>query len=121
MDQPAAPDDDIIAYARHLLSSDIMRRDLLRERPVSFIQWYVVLELFIAGAEERDTVVTDLTHDAGVPRSTALKAIADLVDLGVVLRTTDARDRRRAYLTLDKIFRDRVQTILIRLMTHGRL
>lgn len=115
---PPAPgsDDPAASFARRLLSADISRRKLSRGRPSSFIQWYITLELYIAASENRPVVITDLTHLAGHPRSTTLKAIADMVDSGDVVRTPDPTDRRRVFIALEIGFHGRVTALLLELM-----
>lgn len=89
-----------VTFARKLLAIDRARRRLTKKRPVTFVQWYVVLELFLAAKDDLPVIVTNLTHDAGVPRSTALKTITDLATSGIVERRHDKIDRRRIFLTL---------------------
>ncbi|WP_404478371.1 MarR family transcriptional regulator [Novosphingobium sp. BL-52-GroH] len=87
-------------------------------RPASFVQWYVILELFIAQEEGRKLSITDLIHCAGTPRSTILKAIADMAASGFLQRTPDPQDRRRVYLTLEAAFHERVYGLLGDIMSR---
>lgn len=119
MPSPFGSDDPLLAFARRLLSADISRRRLIEGRPISFIQWYIILELFIAQRESRTVVITDLVHLAGHPRSTTLKAIADMVEGGSVLRRPDPTDRRRVFINLEHTFHVRVAEILLELMKTG--
>ena len=109
-------DERTSSFARRLLSADISRRKLIEGRPTSFIQWYIILEIYIAASEDRPVVITDLIHLAGHPRSTTLKAIADLVGSGNLRRTPDPTDRRRVFISLEHGFHIRVDSILLELM-----
>ena len=104
------------SFARRLLGADITRRKLIEGRPSSFIQWYIILDLFIAASEDRAVVITDLLHLAGHPRSTTLKAVADLVGYGHLRRTPDPMDRRRVFISLEPDFHNRVDGILLEIM-----
>lgn len=112
---------ETLGFARRLLTADISRRKLIEGRPSSFVQWYIALELFIASIDARPVVITDLVHLAGNPRSTTLKAIADLVDAGALVRTPDPVDRRRVFLTLETHFHGRVETLLTEIMESDSL
>ncbi len=116
MSQRRGADGRTSTFARRLLSSDISRRKLIEGRPTSFIQWYIVLEIYIAASEGRPVVITDLVHLAGHPRSTTIKAIADMVRTGNLQRTPDPTDRRRVFISLENGFHIRVDEILLELM-----
>lgn len=109
-----------LAYARHLLAADGMRRMLLAEHRFSYAQWHIILELFISDEEQRLTSITDLTFSPVVARSTILKGVADLAAAGLVIRKADPSDARRIYISLEPSFHDRVDALLMRLMEMFR-
>jgi len=62
--------------------------------------WDMLLDLTAAHAEHQRVSVTSLCIAAGVPATTALRWIKQMVDTGVFERVADASDRRRAFIAL---------------------
>jgi len=62
--------------------------------------WDILLDLSAARAEGRQVCVTSLCIAAGVPATTALRWIGQMVDSGLLLRVPDPADRRRAHIAL---------------------
>ncbi len=62
--------------------------------------WDMLLDLTAAHAENKRVSVTSLCIAAGVPATTALRWIKQLVDTGVFSRISDRSDRRRAFIAL---------------------
>lgn len=113
----AESDAALLSFARRLLEMDKSRRKIMGSRHASFAQWYVILHLFIAHREQRSMSITDLIHGAGTPRSTILKAVADMTAAGFVNRIPDRRDRRRIYLMLDLELEKNVSHLLENIFT----
>jgi DNA-binding response OmpR family regulator len=68
--------------------------------------WDMLLDLTAAHAEHRRISVTSLCIAAGVPATTALRWIKQLVEAGVFERVDDASDRRRAFIALSESSRE---------------
>lgn len=64
--------------------------------------WDMLLDLTAAHAEHSRVCVTSLCIAAGVPATTALRWIKQLVDTGVFERVADPLDRRRAFIALSE-------------------
>ena len=62
--------------------------------------WDIMLDLTAARAEHRRVSVTSLCIAAAVPATTALRWIAQMTDMGILLREQDPDDKRRAFITL---------------------
>ncbi|TRD12649.1 MarR family transcriptional regulator [Erythrobacter insulae] len=62
--------------------------------------WDMLLDLTAAHAEQSRVCVTSLCIAAGVPATTALRWIKQLVDTGVFERIADPADKRRAFIAL---------------------
>ena len=62
--------------------------------------WDILLDLTAARAECQMVSVTSLCIAAGVPATTALRWVAQMVDSGLLLRIPDPADRRRAHIAL---------------------
>lgn len=62
--------------------------------------WDILLDLTAARAEHRRVSVTSLCIAAAVPSTTALRWIAQMTEMGILVRQHDAEDRRRAFIAL---------------------
>lgn len=62
--------------------------------------WDILLDLAAARSERRRVSVTSLCIAAGVPATTALRWISQMVDAGLLVRIPDPHDRRRAHIAL---------------------
>ena len=66
--------------------------------------WDILLDLTAARAEHRRVSVTSLCIAAAVPATTALRWIAQMTEMGILLREPDPEDKRRAFIILaDKV------------------
>lgn len=64
--------------------------------------WDMLLDLTAAHAEHQRVSVTSLCIASGVPATTALRWIKQLVESGVFERIADPSDRRRAFIALSQ-------------------
>ena len=62
--------------------------------------WDMLLDLTAARAEETRVSVTSLCIASGVPPTTALRWIGQMVEQGLFVRVDDQADRRRAFIAL---------------------
>lgn len=62
--------------------------------------WDMLLDLAAARAEHKRVGVTSLCIASGVPATTALRWIAQMVEAGLLERQEDDADRRRAFIAL---------------------
>src|SRR5690606_39198180 len=62
--------------------------------------WDMLLDLTAAAAENTRVSVTSLCIASGVPPTTALRWIAQMVEAGLLCRVPDPNDRRRAFIAL---------------------
>lgn len=62
--------------------------------------WDILLDLTAARAEHTRVSVTSLCIAAGVPPTTALRWISQMVEAGLLARVEDEIDRRRAFIAL---------------------
>lgn len=63
--------------------------------------WDILLGLAAAKSERRRVSVTSLCIAAGVPATTGLRWISQMVDAGLLVRIPDPHDLRRAHIALD--------------------
>lgn len=64
--------------------------------------WDMLLDLTAAHAEHARVSVTSLCIAAGVPATTALRWLKQMVDRGIFVRIADSTDRRRAFIALSE-------------------
>jgi DNA-binding transcriptional ArsR family regulator len=62
--------------------------------------WDILLDLTAARAEYARVSVTSLCIASGVPPTTALRWISQMVEMGLLERVEDEQDRRRAFIAL---------------------
>ena len=65
--------------------------------------WDMLVDLGISHMEERSISVSSLCIAAGIPQTTALRRIADLENIGLVIRAKDPDDGRRIYVALTEL------------------
>ena len=70
--------------------------------------WDILLDLAAARAERKRVSVTSLCIASGVPATTALRWIGQMVESGLLLRVADRKDRRRAYIALSEEVEDAI-------------
>jgi len=64
--------------------------------------WDMILDLLLAQSEFRRISVTSLCTASKVPPTTALRWIAQMVEMGVFRREEDDQDKRRAFISLSE-------------------
>lgn len=98
---PSAPERGaLVALAKHYLSQRRRRDALFPGTLFADPAWDVLLDLYLAGLENRRVSVSNACIAAAVPTTTALRWIGLLEEEGLVQRFDDPGDRRRAYLQL---------------------
>jgi Winged helix DNA-binding domain len=103
----AAPSpEDCAAFAKSIVAN---YRDRTRFFPADLFvdpAWNLTLDLFVSEVEGKRISVSSALIVAGIPSTTALRLLERLVELGLLVKTPDATDRRRIYVTLsDTAFR----------------
>lgn len=89
--------------AVRVLSAIRSRRERANHFPSSIFAdpaWDMLLNLFHSDLLQHRTSTTDLCMASQVPKSTALRWIATLTEVGLVARRFDPLDRRRVYVEL---------------------
>jgi DNA-binding MarR family transcriptional regulator len=74
-----------------------------------------MLDLLVAAHEGRQVCVSSLCYASGVPNSTALRHIEHLDQVGLVERTPDPEDHRRAFIKATPPAVERMTKIVERL------
>ncbi len=96
-DRPRLPDAAVI---RRLIKARQLRARYFDADHFADPAWDILLDLAAARAERQQVSVTSLCIAAGVPATTALRWIGQMVDADLLVRVSDPHDRRRAYIAL---------------------
>ena len=94
--------DAILKAAQEAYITRRLRDEIFGGRLFADPSWDILLDLFIASHEGENVSVSSACIAASVPSTTALRHIAHLVDIGLVLRRPHPRDSRSTYLELSK-------------------
>lgn len=97
--RPALPDARLVHRIMHQrrLREKFLGADLFADPA-----WDILLDLTAARVEHRRVSVTSLCIAAGVPPTTALRWIGQMIDSGLLVREQDDQDRRRAFIDLSE-------------------
>ena len=95
--RPRLPDGSLI---REQIRQRQMRSRFFDAELFADPAWDILLDLAAARAERMQVCVTSLCIAAGVPATTALRWISQMVDAGLLVRIPDPNDRRRAHIAL---------------------
>lgn len=98
-DSPSGRVRQILAEARHLR---MLRGRYLSDGLFSEPSWEMLLELYAAYLNDTKLSVTSLGGAVEIPMTTALRRINDLERSGMIVRTPDGKDRRRATIELSR-------------------
>ena len=109
-DAPADPGERLLRATRPALPDPRLVRRIIRQRQLRarFFEgdlfadpaWDMLLDLTAARVEHTRVSVTSLCIASGVPPTTALRWIGQMIDAGLLMRVEDETDRRRAFITL---------------------
>jgi CheY-like chemotaxis protein/DNA-binding MarR family transcriptional regulator len=92
---------DLQAFATLLLNTRRNRSKFFDPEVVTSPAWDILVELAVAGLENRKVATSSVCVATEVPFSTALRYVNQLVDSGLVHRVSDPSDRRRTLLELE--------------------
>ncbi len=81
--------------------------------------WDILLDLTAARAEHLRVSVTSLCIASGVPPTTALRWIGQMIDAGLLERVEDETDRRRAFIALSDKAADAMARYFAELEAEG--
>lgn len=91
-----------LAWAKSIVDARRERDRLFGKGLFSEAAWEILLELFIAHHEGRDTAIKTACHASTVPQTTALRYIAHLVERGLAVRRPHPQDSRCTHLRLSE-------------------
>ncbi|MBY8820830.1 MarR family transcriptional regulator [Sphingomonas colocasiae] len=100
------PRNEALVRAREHLNA---RRARARFLPVDLFgepAWDLLLDLFIAGEENKSVSITSACIASGAPPTTALRWIGVLDERGLIAKMPDSEDGRRIYVSLTETARN---------------
>jgi len=100
---PRAPADvspQSLATARRMVRERLKRNHYFDAGLFADPAWDMMLDLFIAEAEGRETPVMNLCLSSQVPETTTLRWVKTLEHAGIVIRRKDEHDQRRVLVRL---------------------
>ncbi|MDN3645980.1 MarR family transcriptional regulator [Pontixanthobacter aestiaquae] len=95
--RPAMPDPRLV---RRIIRQRQLRARFFDKDLFADPAWDILLDLTAARAEHMRVSVTSLCIASGVPPTTALRWISQMVDAGLLDRVEDETDKRRAFIAL---------------------
>lgn len=95
--QPRLPDPQVV---RQIIANRQARARFFDPALFGDPAWDMLLDLTAAHGEGSQVSVTSLCIAAGVPATTALRWLTQMVESGIFVRVPDPADRRRAFIAL---------------------
>jgi hypothetical protein len=105
---------------RGILAARRLREDCFRP-PVGEVGWALLLDAFAARLEGRGIAMTAIGAPAGIPRSTAHRWAAHLLDRGLLVRLGEDGDRRAGPIGLSAAAAESVRAYLEAALKLSRL
>jgi DNA-binding MarR family transcriptional regulator len=97
---PAADAESDVRLVRHLVAGRRSRDTILPAELLGEPAWDILLDLYLAEAEGRQSYSTSCCLASAAPQTTALRYIKRLATLGLVAEEPDQRDSRRTLIGL---------------------
>jgi DNA-binding MarR family transcriptional regulator len=97
--QPALPDPQMV---RQIIANRQARSRFFDPALFGDPAWDMLLDLTAAHGEGAQVSVTSLCIAAGVPATTALRWLTQMVETGIFIRVPDPADRRRAFIAMSE-------------------
>jgi len=111
-EQVAASDAELLAVARTLKRTSDQRAEYFEQGLFADPCWDILLELTAARIQGQSVPVSSACTATHLPFSTALRYVRSLVDMGMVRRWKDPRDRRRDLLNIEDAAFQSMKTLL---------
>jgi DNA-binding MarR family transcriptional regulator len=107
--------ESLVAVATRLYAMRRHRNQVLGVSLFSEPAWDILLDLFISHHAGRQLSVSAVCIGACAPSATALRYLAILQEVGLVVRIRDESDGRRSYIHLSAAGRQRMSELLTQL------
>jgi hypothetical protein len=98
--KPADVSPRSVAAAQRMIRERLRRKNYFDAGLFADPAWDIMLDLFVAEAEGRETPVMNLCLSSQVPETTTLRWVKTLEHAGVLIRQKDEHDQRRVLVRL---------------------
>jgi hypothetical protein len=98
--QPADVSAKSLATAQRMIRERLRRQNFFDASLFADPAWDMMLDLFVAEAEGRETPVMNLCLSSQVPETTTLRWVKTLEHAGIFIRQRDDHDQRRVLIRL---------------------
>lgn len=103
---------DRLRKTNHFMSIRKLRDEHLPAAEFDEPLWFMMLDLYHSQITGQRVSISNLYLSSGIPQTTALRRIDDLVSRGLVHRVPDQSDRRRAFVELSEDGHARISRFL---------
>jgi len=97
---PAEVSAQSVATARRMIRERLRRSHFFKTELFADPAWDMMLDIFLAEAEGRETPVMNLCLSSQVPETTTLRWVRTLEQAGIFVRQKDEHDQRRVLVRL---------------------
>lgn len=106
IDEPViAPEDrdTMIACVRRLIRERKMREKFFADARFGEPAWDILLDLTLAWLEDHNVATSSVAIASGVPMSTAMRWVGEMVEAGLIDRWSDPNDGRRNFVQISRL------------------
>lgn len=106
LDQPViepADRDTMIACVRRLIRERKMREKFFPDARFGEPAWDILLDLTLAWLEDHNVATSSVAIASGVPMSTAMRWVVEMVEAGLIDRWSDPTDGRRNFVQISRL------------------
>lgn len=109
--KPQSDELSIGDIARSFHRTSLKRQDFIG-RAADDLAWNMLLAIFADQTDDRPISVSSACYDSGGAATTALRHLTALHEAGILVRTPDTHDRRRALVRLTHKAYDQMTTLI---------
>jgi DNA-binding MarR family transcriptional regulator len=115
-----AAKDETVALAKRVLMLRRLRETMLGMQFFSDPGWDMLLDLYVQTREDAPVAVSSLCVAAGVPATTGLRWIRNMVAAGLLVRRSDPADARRVFVSFGPGAEESMHVFLVRAVAEMR-
>ncbi|HEX9964275.1 MAG TPA: MarR family winged helix-turn-helix transcriptional regulator [Allosphingosinicella sp.] len=112
--------DETVAIAKRILTLRRLRETILGEEFFSDPAWDMLLDLYVQTRGDAPVAVSSLCLAAGVPATTGLRWIRNMVAAGLLVRRKDPHDARRVFVSFGPGAEESMHVFLVRAQAEMR-
>jgi DNA-binding MarR family transcriptional regulator len=112
--------DETVVFARRILMLRRLRETVLGGEFFSDPAWDMLLDLYVQTRADAPVAVSSLCVAAGVPATTGLRWIRNMVAAGLLVRRNDPHDARRVFVSFGPGAEELMHVFLVRAAAEMR-